>query len=388
MESYVTEIYAESKENFDALRQILAWQRDAYNFASEREFALKSFHIKKLHDECYRSIRAKWPEIPSQVVIKAEQDVLAAYRAVRKNKHALSKPCVKRGLSIRLDQRLYSCATRTGIRITTALGRKNFSFKIFPKLVELLSKFPYVDPLVFERDGRLFIVLTFKSDAPKLPANNALGVDLGIRVTAACSDGRLIIDKPFNGRRRKVRFLKRNLQSSGTKSARRKLKLLRRRERNMSKAQMHAVANEVLKTKANVLVLEDLKGLKKKKPFQKKNRISQVPFAELRDILTYKAERCGMTVLLVKPHYTSQDDSVTGCREGERRGRRFYAKSGLIYEADINAACNIAARSKLPYSRGNLLAGQAAVNRPSVHKSNNSNGLDAAQATTLLARGS
>ena len=370
MESYITEIFAESKENFDALRQILVWQRDAYNFASEAEFRLKSFHIKRLHDECYRKIRAKWPEIPSQVVIKAEQDVLAAYRTVRKNKHKLAKPCVKRGLSIRLDQRLLSQASKTGLRITTALGRKYFTFKLYPKLAALLEKHDYADPLVFERDGRLFAVLSFETDAPKLPANNALGVDLGVRVPAACSDGRLILDKPYNARRRKVRYKKRTLQAKGTKSARRKLKKLRRKERNMQRAQTHALANEILRTTANVVVLEDLKGVKQKRHArQNKNYVSQAPFAELRRVICYKAERRGMTALLVRPHYTSQEDSVTGLRKGERRGRRFYAENGLVYDADINAACNIARRSKLPYSRGNLLAGQAVVNQPNVCKS-------------------
>ena len=370
MESYVTEIRAESKENLDALRQILVWQRDAYNFASEREFALKSFHIKKLHDECYRKIRDRWPEIPSQVVIKAEQDVLSAYRTVRKNKHKLVKPCVKRGLSIRLDQRLYSQATKSGLRITTARGRKNFAFVIYPKLAALLEKFSYSDPLVFERDGRLFAVLTFDSDAPKLPANNALGVDLGVRVPAACSDGRLIMDKPYNARRRKIRHAKRSLQSRGTSSARRKLKKLRRKERNAQRAQTHALANEILKTNATVVVLEDLKGVKRKRHAgQNKNYVSQAPFAELRRVVCYKAERRGMTALLVRPHYTSQEDSLTGKRLGERRGRRFYAENGLVYDADINAACNIARRSKLPFSRGNLLSGQARVNAPNVCKS-------------------
>ena len=370
MESYVTEIIAESKENFDALRQILVWQRDAYNVCSEEEFKMRSGSIKRIHEACYREIRDRWPEIPSQVIIKATRDVLSAYRTVRANKHKLTKPCVKRGLSIRLDTRLYSCATRSGIRITTANGRKNFAFSLYPKLAALLEKFAYSDPLIFERDGRLFAVLTFDSDAPKLPANNALGVDLGVRVPAACSDGRLIMDKPYNSRRRKVRHAKRSLQSRGTSSARRKLKKLRRKERNMQRAQTHALANEILRTTANVVVLEDLKGVKRKRHArQNKNYVSQAPFAELRRVICYKAERRGMTALLVRPHYTSQEDSVTGLRKGERRGRRFYAENGLVYDADINAACNIARRSKLPYSRGNLLAGQAVVNQPNVLKS-------------------
>lgn len=51
--------------------------------------------------------------------------------------------------------------------------------------------------------------------------------------------------------------------------------------------------------------------------------------------------------------------------EGVRRGCRFYAKSGIVYDADLNAARNIGNRSKLPVSYGNILDGQASVNTPS-----------------------
>ena len=71
-------------------------------------------------------------------------------------------------------------------------------------------------------------------------------------------------------------------------------------------------------------------------------------------------------MVLVCPAYTSQTDCLTGKVEGERRGRRFYAKSGLVYDADINAAINIAKLSKLPHSQNNLLAGQAVVTQPIV----------------------
>ena len=143
------------------------------------------------------------------------------------------------------------------------------------------------------------------------------------------------------------------------------LKKLRRKERNKNKNQTHLVANTILKTKANVIALENLKGIKAKKhKKQNKNGISQVPIFELRRILTYKAENMGKHVCLVSPAYTSQIDSVTGLREGTRNGIRFYAKSGIVYDADINAAINIARRSKHPISQGNLLDGQGVVNHP------------------------
>ena len=130
------------------------------------------------------------------------------------------------------------------------------------------------------------------------------------------------------------------------------------------------VANEILRTNANVIALENLKGIKAKKhKNQNKNAISQVPIFELRTVLTYKAKNMGKHVCLVSPSYTSQIDNISGIREGERRGCRFYAKSGLVYDADLNAAINIARRSKHPISQGNMLDGQGVVKSPIACKS-------------------
>jgi IS605 OrfB family transposase len=197
-----------------------------------------------------------------------------------------------------------------------------------------------------------------------------LGVDLGIRRVAALSDGRLLIDRKFNSDKRKLRFIKRKLQSNGSKSAKRHLKKLRRKERNKNKNQTHLIANFILNTKCNIIALECLKGIKTKKhKNQNKNAISQIPLYELRRVIEYKAINMGKHICLVSPTYTSQIDSVTGIREGERRGCRFYAKNGLVYDADINAAINIARRSKHPISQGNLLDGQGSINNPNVCKS-------------------
>jgi len=186
-----------------------------------------------------------------------------------------------------------------------------------------------------------------------------------------------------------LRYLKRCLQSKGTKSARKHFRKLKRKERNRNKNQTHLMANAILKSDANCIALENLTGIKAKKhKWQNKNAISQIPLFELRRILTYKAMHRGMSVCLVSPAYTSQTDSQSGKREGERRGVRFYAKGGKVYDADINAAINIALRSKLPISLGGFAApldGQGVVNRPIARKSSVKAG--ALQAHGSLAHG-
>lgn len=368
MLTYNTQLSSKSQEDISSLVKILEWNRLAFNEVSKDAFGLERLSIVLLHNKSYYRIRKMYPEIPSQVVIGAERECLAAYRSMRSNKKTPKGPCVKKRLSIRLDKRLFTKPSPEVIRITTSEGRKPFQIRMYGKLSALMGKFAHKDPSIFSRDGKVFISLCFDTEpvvkeAPKL----ALGVDLGIRVAAACSDGRIIIDKKFNKEKRRLRYLKRCLQSKGTKAAKRHLRSLKRRERNKNKNQTHLIANEILKTDASLISLENLKGLKaKKNRWQCKNPISQVPLFDLRRVLTYKAQNMGKTVAVVNPAYTSQTDSLTGKREGERRGRRFYCKNGLVLDADINAARNIGQRSKLPVSYGNILDGQAAVTRLTV----------------------
>lgn len=52
----------------------------------------------------------------------------------------------------------------------------------------------------------------------------------------------------------------------------------------------------------------------------------------------------------VDPRFTSQVDHSTGKKDGKRQGRCYYSKSGRVWDAEINAAINIARRTNLPVS--------------------------------------
>lgn len=374
MITYNTQLLMKSQDDYDSLKSILDMHKIVFNFASPLQFQEKKNSLVVLHSKVYHNIRKQYPDIPSQVVIKAEQECLSSYKSTKSNKHKLKKPIVKNNLSMRLDKRLYSQdkTNKYSIRITTTRGRQSFNFVVYPKLKELLNKYQYCDPLIYENNGKLFISFCFENKPKETHKQKlAIGIDIGIRRTAATSEGKLIIDKKFNGNKRKLRHLKDCLKSKNNKSSRKHLIKLRHKEHNQNKNQTHLVANEVLKTNADTIVLENLKGIKKKKnKYQNKRSIGQVPLFELRRVITYKAENAGKTVTLVSPFNTSKTDSVTGKVEGERRGCRFYSTNGLIYDADINAAINIARLSKLPVSQtSNLTYGQALVNVPIVCKS-------------------
>jgi len=381
--TYNTELEFQSQEDSEKILTVLKSERKVFNEASKLHYETgekRKNSIVELHGKFYRKFRTENPTIPSQIVVRGLQACLSSYRSVKSNKHKIEKAVEKKKLSIRLDKRIYSWKNDK-IKLTSLDGRVTVDFKRYPKLSDMIEKYEFCDPLLFYRDNKIWISLTFKVDTKPEAINKiAVGVDLGVNRAVATSEGLIIKDAKFNKEKNRLRFLKRQLKSAidvkKSKTAKRHLKKLRRKERNKNKNQTHLLANKILSsTKANLIVLEDLTGLKNPKTKSKKtsksinNKVGQVPFAELRKILTYKAPLVGKTVVTVNPKFTSQIDSRTGLKDGVRKGSRYYCKDGTVLDADLNAANNIAIRSKLLVSCLRLCAaldGQAVVTRPIV----------------------
>ena len=374
--TYRTKLEFESPEDEAAVREILVLQREAVNACSPIARELERLSIVDLHARFYKDFRESQAKTPSQVVITAERECLARYKSAKSNKHRLSKAMNKKGLSIQLDKRLYSLKKDGSISITTTGKRVVCKPFLYQRLTEYWGRYKISDPLIFERNGVINIALIF--DLPEmLPTEKkAVGIDLGIRNFAVTSDGEILDDKHFKKKKRELRFLKRKLQSCGSKSARKHLKRIRRKERNLNNDFVHRTSKKlILETSASVLVLENLKRIKRKKGYENKNSIGQVPLYEFRRVLTYKAPLYGKMVEVVDPRYTSQVDSRTGKMSGERKGRRYIASDGIVLDADWNAAINIARRSQhpvssvVPFDGATRPFGQGVVTRPNVCKS-------------------
>ena len=363
--TYNTKIIFGTQDDEKNLIKMLEAQLFAWNYCSKIQYDLPNNSIVDLHANFYKRFRKEHPYIPSQIVISAEQSVLSTYRTIKSNKHKIFVPAKKKKLSIRLDKRTYS--HKNGIFSLISLGKRiKCQISMYPKLKEYIEKYKFCDPLLFIRNNETCIAITF--DIPDIisPKKLAVGVDLGCINFAATSEGILYKDKKFSERKRKLRFNKRKLQSKRSKASRRKLKKIGHKEKNINKNFSHHLANKIIgDTDADTIVLENLKSLKvKKHKQQNKNRISQVPMYELRRILTYKALLHNKQVITVSPSYTSQIDHRTGKLDGQRIGGRYIGKDNQILHADVNAACNIGLRSKLPCSIRNYYVWQVKVNSP------------------------
>lgn len=333
---------------------------DCASYIAENKVPLS---IKVVHSHVYEWLRGKYPELPSQAIIRLYKDVIPAFRSMRSNKHKNAETPQRHCLSLRLDKRLYSRIDSDGIVITSEVARKRVKipFVLYDKAVKMLATCEAADPTVFVRDNRMFLSIPFSVPCIVTDNDNAVGVDLGIKRLFVTSEGKAFRDDVYLRERRRVRYLKRKLQEKSKKSrkARRHLRNIKQREANLSKDMLHRATNALLdSTKASVLVVEDLSKIKTKtsktkegyKRTRHNNMFSQVPVRAFRDVLTYKAQIRGKRVETVSPTYTSQTDCRTGNRDGNRRGCRYYCSDGVVFDADWNAAVNIAERANHPLS--------------------------------------
>ena len=393
MKTYNIKLEFKNQEDKNRIINTFKIHRSIWNYLSEYVFRTQiTLSSKILHEKTYYKCREQFPNAPSQIIIRAREDVVSTFKSLRSNgflKNIKSNPN-KKNLSIRLDKRLFTIKGNS-IKITT-MGKKAFcTFTPYPKFQELMQKYPICDPLIFVRDNAIWLSVTFNDSVLPLSENYCIGVDLGINRTAVTSEGLMIVDKNYLSQRRKARYLKRELNSAKKEnihqdkkgnSARKHLKKIRSYEKNLSKNYIHNVVNKILKTNANTIVIEDLSAIKKEskgKGFN--NRQSQVPYFMFKQIISYKAQALGKRVETVNPAYTSKDD-FRGLERGKRVGCRYYASDGLVLDADLNASINIAQRwtksvkrttqSELPISfmfpsDGRYkLNGQVPVNEPNV----------------------
>jgi IS605 OrfB family transposase len=345
---------------------LLAQTRDAFNTCAKMVTSEKTpLSLVTVHAQCYNVLREQYPQVPSQGIIRVQKSVLATLRAIRGNKHKNTSVPQSKQLSLQLDKRLYSRLSSEGISLSNGKPQKRefCAFILFDKVRELFSTYVPKDPTIFARNGRLFLSVPF--EVPSLPCKDdtSLGVDLGMKRFFVTSEGKSFVDKEYLKERRKLRYLKRCLQSKGSHSSKRHLQKLSHKERNVSKNQIEKACNVLLRsTDASILVLEDLTKIKVKtskssegfKKTRHNNALSQVPFYMFKERLTHKAQLVGKRVETVSPAYTSQTDSRTNKRDGVRQGCNYICSDGVVFDADWNAAVNIALRANHPLSSNEL----------------------------------
>ncbi len=358
--------YREFEETMKTYNKIC---QEIINFGWEQ----KSFNKNVLHNGTYKTLRLKYTKFSSAMVqtardnageilkrlIKKNKDIEYKNKKRTKKIKLLNKPIKKNNSSIRYDRRSLTIRfDKNIISINTVFGRMKIPFKMATYYDKYLDWKYSNAQLIQRKNGDYYLNLQMNKDIPeKSNEYKVLGIDLGIKKIAVTSDNKFYKSSHLKNIKNKYQKLKCGLQPKGTKSSKRKLKTLSRKENRFVRDVNHCISKKIVNTNNTVFALENLKNIRKTtRTYNKKlnHMIGNWSFAQLQSFIEYKSERLGKNVVYIKPHYTSQQCSKCSYTEKDNRNGNIFLckKCGFELDADLNASRNIARIGRTDFLQG------------------------------------
>ncbi len=205
-----------------------------------------------------------------------------------------------------------------------------------------------------EPSGKWFAIFTSEfeqEEQRRLNPVQEIGLDLGLMNLATLSDG-TIIKNPhqFKKYEKKLALAQRELSrkkkgSNNRGKAKHKVALVHEKISNVRSDFLHKIANNLL-SRYSLIALEDLSISSMVRQSHSKN-IYDASWGKLANILTYKAESAGCTVVFVDPRNTSKECSSCSYSVTKTLWDRQHScpSCGLSIDRDVNAAINILNRA-------------------------------------------
>jgi putative transposase len=204
---------------------------------------------------------------------------------------------------------------------------------------------------------RWFISVQVEQDIPEPKRiESVLGVDVGIKTLATCSNGEVFENNKFLKKSKKrLAHAQRNLarkkfdketkkSSNNRNKAKLKVQKIHRKIRNQRLDAIHKMTSSLAKTKPRYIVLEDLNVKGMMKNHNLAGAISDASFYEIKRQLTYKTAWFGGAIIEVDRFFPSSKlCSSCGCLKENLtlQDRTYNCECGLIIDRDLNAAFNL-----------------------------------------------
>jgi putative transposase len=196
------------------------------------------------------------------------------------------------------------------------------------------------------------------AEAESIEAGEVAGVDLGEVHIAVAHDGQhctIVNGRALRSKRRYQNRLKarlfRLIDTKG-KGSRRRQRLIRSKRRQLVKVQhqaqdmLHKSTTKPVSTLhesgVQTVALGDVRDIRKGLDYGTKTnqKLHQWAHGEVRHLLTYKAERLGMRVVLIPERYTTQ--TCPACKRRHKpSGREYRCRCGFRYHRDGVGSWNI-----------------------------------------------
>lgn len=208
------------------------------------------------------------------------------------------------------------------------------------------------------------VAVEFASEKSSEPYTDPVGIDLGIKDLAVCSDGNVYpninrastVRKVKKKQRRLQRSISRKYEMNNKKGERyqktcniikseKKLLRLHHRLANIRQNYRHQITSEIIGRKPNLIVLEDLnvRGMMSNRHLAK--AVQEQGFYEFRRQIEYKAAWAGLSVVIADRYYPSSK-TCTVCghiKKNLRLSERIYRceNCGNEIDRDLQAAINL-----------------------------------------------
>lgn len=320
----------------------------------------------RLHHLTYREAKAAFPGLVSDLAIQARVKATEALKsAFARRKAGRKTRCPQSVLCpARYNIHTYKLNWNDSfVRLSTASGKMNVSFKLPRYAAKYAGCAVDTADLIF-RNGCFWLhVVVTVPDVEFVANGQAVGVDLGLNRPAVTSTAHFLGERRWKEVDQRYFRLIRTLQSKGTKSAKRHLRKLRNKRMRFHRDCDHVLSRRIVDscTPGTTIVVENLTEIRsrvRQRKGQQQRRLHAWSFAQLRTLLSYKAEEAGMRCVAVDPRHTSQTCSRCGYQHrSNRRSQSLFQcrQCGYTLNADLNGARNIA--QKHLASLGMSLAG-------------------------------
>jgi len=311
---------------------------------------------KVLHQLVYRRLRDEY-HVGAQMACSSMNRVIGNYRTIKEahgSPWAASPPQNRPAGCGRVWNRDYSILKDGRLSVSTLNGRIKIPVN-WNHVPEEYRHGRFGTARLLNRNGKwlLLIPSTVELPDPSQP-QQVVGVDMGVRFLATTydSEGSTVFydGKGVKRKREHYKKLRASLQKKGTRSARRRLRNIGRRENRWMRDVNHQVSKALVnrQSKPTLFALENLSGVRNAtEKVRKSDRYVQVSWAfyQLRQMIEYKAAQAGHSVVVVDPRYTSQTCPTCGTvrRANRRKKTHEYHCSNCGYRSndDRVAAMNI-----------------------------------------------
>ena len=186
--------------------------------------------------------------------------------------------------------------------------------------------------------GHWYINLTCEISVSQTDSKSSIGVDLGLKTLATCSDG-YTIENP-----REFATLQNKLAIAQRAGHKRQTVNIHKKIANRRKDFLHKESTKLIKQHKNIYV-GDVSSAKLKKTRMAKS-VSDAGWSSFKLMLEYKAKKLGVNYRIVNEMYSTVTCSACSLRTGpsglSALGiRHWECECGASHDRDINAAQNI-----------------------------------------------